>query len=181
LAPGDWSGQASVPANKSLLHGDVQTLYSNHHGWLQAWLRKKLGCAHRAADLAHDTFVRLLARDEPLALDEPRAFLTTVAQRVLFNHWRREQIERAYLEALAHRPEALAASPEERAVLLETLCEIDAQLNGLPIAVKRAFLLAQLDGASHADIATQLKISISTVKRHLVRAGTQCFFALSME
>jgi len=125
--------------------------------------------------------VRLLARDEPLALDEPRAFLTTVAQRVLFNHWRREQIERAYLEALAHRPEALAASPEERAVLLETLCEIDAQLNGLPIAVKRAFLLAQLDGASHADIATQLKISISTVKRHLVRAGTQCFFALSME
>lgn len=168
-----------MPANKSLLHQEMQVLYSNHHGWLHAWLRKKLGCAHRAADLAHDTFVRLLARDEPLGLEEPRAFLTTVAQRVMANYWRREQIERAYLEALALAPEAWAPSPEERAVLLEALCEIDELLDRLPIAVKRAFLLAQLDGLSHAEIAVQLKISIATVKRYLVRAGAQCFFALS--
>ena len=158
----------------------MQALYSDHHGWLHAWLRKKIGCTHRAADLAHDTFLRLLARDEPLALHEPRAFLTTVAQRVMANHWRREQIERAYLEALAHVPEQFAPSPEERALLLEALCEIDGLLERLPAAVKRAFLLAQLDGLSHADIAAQLKISIATVKRHLVRAGAQCFFALSV-
>ena len=77
----------------------------------------------------------------------PRAFLTTVAQRVLSNHWRREQIERAYLDALALRPEAHAPSPEERAVVLETLLEIDRLLDGLPLAAKRAFLLAQLDGS----------------------------------
>ncbi|WP_341316430.1 sigma-70 family RNA polymerase sigma factor [Paraburkholderia sp. IMGN_8] len=168
-----------MAAEKSLSHHEMQVLYSNHHGWLHAWLRKKLGCAHRAADLAHDTFVRLLARDEPLALEEPRAFLTTVAQRVMANYWRREQIERAYLDALALVPEALAPSPEERALLLEALCEIDSLLERLPLAVKRAFLLAQLDGLGHAEIAAQLKISISTVKRHLVRAGAQCFFALS--
>ncbi|MGF6772300.1 RNA polymerase sigma factor (sigma-70 family) [Paraburkholderia sp. GAS199] len=168
-----------MAADKSLLHHDMQVLYSNHHSWLQAWLRKKLGCAHRAADLAHDTFVRLLARDEPLTLDEPRAFLTTVAQRVMANHWRREQIERAYLDAIAHAPEAFAPSPEERALILEALCEIDALLDRLPVAVKRAFLLAQLDGLTHAEIAAQLNISIATVKRHLVRAGAQCFFALS--
>src|SRR5258708_20068807 len=168
-----------MAADKTLLHHEVQTLYSDHHGWLHAWLRKKLGCAHRAADLAHDTFLRLLARDEPLGVEEPRAFLTTVAQRVMANYWRREQIERAYLEALACVPEALAPSPEERALLLETLCEIDGLLERLPVTVKRAFLLlAQLDGLSHAEIAAQLRISISTVKRHLVRAGAQSFFAL---
>ncbi|MDQ3268509.1 MAG: RNA polymerase subunit sigma, partial [Pseudomonadota bacterium] len=80
-----------------VLQQEVHALYSNHHGWLYGWLRKKLGCSHRAADLAHDTFVRLLAREERVAIQEPRAFLTTVAQRVLANHWRREQIERAYL------------------------------------------------------------------------------------
>ncbi len=32
------------------------TLYTDHHGWLQGWLRKKLGDVHQAADLAHDTF-----------------------------------------------------------------------------------------------------------------------------
>jgi RNA polymerase sigma-19 factor, ECF subfamily len=63
-------------------------------------------------------------------------------------------------------------------VLLETSCEIDSLLERLPVAVKRVFLLAQLEGLSHAEIAAQLQISISTVKRHLVRAGAQCFFAL---
>jgi RNA polymerase sigma-19 factor, ECF subfamily len=146
---------------------------------LRTWLRRKLGCAHRAADLAHDTYLRLLARDEPVDAREPRAFLTTVAQRVLYNHWRREQIEQSWLEAIAHLPEPLAPSPEERALILETLHEIDALLDGLPAPVKRAFLLAQLDGATHAQIAKELRISLATVKRYLVRAGEQCFFALS--
>jgi RNA polymerase sigma-19 factor, ECF subfamily len=170
-----------MAADKSLLHQEMHLLYNDHHSWLHAWLRKKLGCAHRAADLAHDTFVRLLAREEPLRLAEPRAFLTTVAQRTLANYWRREQIERAYLEALALVPEAFAPSPEERALLLEALCEIDSLLEKLPLAVKRAFLLAQLDGLSHAQIAEQLNMSIATVKRHLVRAGAQCFFALKAD
>ncbi|MBN3765987.1 sigma-70 family RNA polymerase sigma factor [Burkholderia sp. Ac-20365] len=170
-----------MSADNLSLRLEVGDLYVAHHGWLHAWLRRKLGCAHRAADLAHDTFMRLLARDEPLELLEPRAFLTTVAQRVLANHWRHEQIERAYLEALAQVPESLAPSPEERAVLLETLCEIDALLDGLPVPVKRAFLMSQLDGATHLEIAEALHISIATVKRYLLKAAGQCFFAMRLD
>ncbi|UOD29580.1 sigma-70 family RNA polymerase sigma factor [Massilia violaceinigra] len=168
-------------AAPALLQQQVHQLYSHHHGWLRGWLRNKLGCSQRAADLAHDIFLRLLAREEPVAIDQPRAFLTTVAQRVLANHWRREQIERAYLDALAQVPAALSPSPEERAILLETLVEIDSVLAGLPAQVRRAFLLAQLDGMGQAEIAAELGISLSTVKRHLVRAGAQCYFGLSLD
>ncbi|KMZ13598.1 Sigma factor, ECF subfamily [Candidatus Burkholderia humilis] len=167
-----------MSSEQAVLHREVETLYSAHHTWF-GWLKRKLGCAHRAADLAHDTFLRLLARDEPLDAREPRAYLTTVAQRVLYNHWRLEQIEQAWLDAIAHVPEPLAPSPEERALILETLYEIDALLDGLPAPVKRAFLLAQLDGATHAQIAAELRISIATVKRHLMRTGEQCFFAMA--
>ncbi len=168
-----------MPADDTLPHDTtLRGLYHDHHGWLKGWLHRKTGCSHRAADLAHDTFVRLLERETPRMLASPRAFLTTVAQRVLYNHWRREQIERAYLDALAQQPEALVPSPEERAIVLETLLEIDRCLDGLPSLVKRAFLLAQLDGMTHLEIAAELGISLSTVKRHLVRAGTQCFFTM---
>jgi RNA polymerase sigma factor (sigma-70 family) len=159
------------------LRDQVGSLYSDHHGWLYAWLRARLGCGHRAADLAQDTFMRLLARDEAIAIAEPRAFLTTVARRVLSNHWRREELEKAYLEALALRPEEFAISPEQQALLMETLLEIDQLLNGLPLPVKRAFFHAQLDGMTHPQIAAELGISISTVKRYLVQAGMQCYFA----
>ncbi|MCP6237237.1 RNA polymerase subunit sigma, partial [Klebsiella pneumoniae] len=85
---------------------------SDHHGWLSNWLRRRLGCPQNAADLAQDTFLRLLtAREQPVIL-EPRAFLTTIARRVLANHFRRQEIERAYLEALAAQPEALVPSEE---------------------------------------------------------------------
>lgn len=172
---------AQLAFPRDALHHQVGSLYGDHHGWLYGWLRKKLGCSQRAADLAQDTFVRLLAREESVAIREPRAFLTTVAQRVLANHWRREQIERAYLAALAQGPVVLTPSPEERAMLLETLVEIDRLLDALPQQVRRAFLLAQFDGAGHADIAGVLGISISTVKRHLVRAAGQCYFALAAD
>jgi RNA polymerase sigma-19 factor, ECF subfamily len=158
----------------------VAELYVEHHRWLQGWLRRRLGCTHRAADLAHDTFLRLINREEPVAIQAPRAFLTTVAQRVLANHWRREYLEQAYLEALAQQPEALAPSPEERQIILATLNEIDALLATLPDEVRRAFLRSQLDGRKQGEIAAELGISVTTVKRHLRRAGALCYFALDV-
>ncbi|MES2533549.1 MAG: sigma-70 family RNA polymerase sigma factor [Pseudomonadota bacterium] len=159
------------------VHQEIATLYVDHHGWLNGWLRKRLGNATHAADLAQDTFMRLLTREEPVAAREPRAFLTTVAQRVLFNHYRRQQLEQAYLEALAHAPQAVALSPEARAMLLETLDEIDRLLDGLPAPVRRAFLMAQLEGLKQSEIADALGVSVTTVKRYLVQAGVQCYFA----
>lgn len=50
---------------------DIEVLYSDHHGWLQDWLRRRLGNAFDAADLAHDTFLRVLRNLEPIR--EPRA------------------------------------------------------------------------------------------------------------
>ncbi|WP_022957775.1 sigma-70 family RNA polymerase sigma factor [Spongiibacter tropicus] len=170
-----------MPGTDATITANVRDLYSDHHNWLQRWLGGKLGCSDRAADLMHDTFLRLLTRGEYTPLKQPRAYLQTIAKRVLIDHWRREHIEKAYLEALANRPDEYAPGPEEKHLLLETLVEIDRRLSGLPIVVKRAFLLAQLSGCKQHQIAEELEISLSTVKRHLVRAYTQCYFALDSD
>lgn len=156
----------------------VEVLYNDHHHWLTGWLRRKLGCPESAADLAQDTFIRVLTAREAPTLIEPRAFLTTVAKRVLFNFYRRQDLERAYLDALAQMPEQVAPSEEERAIILQTLLELDQLLDGLPTQVKRTFLLAQLDGLTYAQIGAELGISIATVKRHLNKAALRCYFAL---
>ena len=156
----------------------VEVLYNDHHHWLTGWLRRKLGCPESAADLAQDTFIRVLTAREPPTLIEPRAFLTTVAKRVLFNFYRRQDLERAYLDALAQMPEHVAPSEEERAIILQTLVELDQLLDGLPSPVKRAFLLAQLEGLSYAEIAARLNVSAGSVKQYLTRANRQVFFSL---
>ncbi|MBW7902461.1 MAG: sigma-70 family RNA polymerase sigma factor [Rhodocyclaceae bacterium] len=152
----------------------VAALYADHHNWLHAWLRRKLGCTHRAADLAHDTFLRILKGGELPEIREPRAYLTTVAKGVLVNWYQRQALEQAYLEALASLPEAVAPSEEERYLILEALQELDALLNALPPLVKRSFLLAQVGELRYEDIAAQLGISLSTVKRYMRQAFRHC-------
>ncbi|HCK4985459.1 TPA: sigma-70 family RNA polymerase sigma factor [Pseudomonas aeruginosa] len=154
----------------------LHTLYSDHH-WLTGWLRRRLGCPQNAADLAQDTFVKVLVSRQAARIDEPRAFLTTIARRVLCNHYRRQDVERAYLEALASLPEREVPSEETRAIVLETLVELDRLLDGLPPLAKETFLLAQLDGLGYAEIATQLGISLSSVKRYMLKAAQRCYFA----
>ncbi|MCY1269859.1 putative RNA polymerase sigma factor FecI [compost metagenome] len=155
----------------------LQRLYRDNHGWLRGWLWRKLGCPDSAADLAQDTFLRILSARETPIIREPRAFLTTIAKRVLANHYRRQDIERAYLEALASLPVDAAPSEESRAIILETLLELDRLLDGLPRLARQAFLLVQLDGLTYPEVAAQLGISLSSVKRYLARAAQQCYFA----
>lgn len=156
---------------------DVATLYGAHHPWLLGWLRRRLGGAEHAADLAQDTFVRILVaqkRPQAEAIQEPRAYLTTIARNLLITHVQRHALERAWLEAIALLPEPMAPSPEERLQLLETLYQIDAVLDGLPTKAREAFLLAQLDGLTYAQVAERLNVSDRTVKRYMAQAFERC-------
>lgn len=167
--------------NIVLASGDaVHLLYRAHHGWLHGWLRAKLGNSFDAADLAQDTFVRVLRhRHELDALREPRAYLTTIAKRLLLNHHRRRSVEQAYMEALALMPEALAPSAEQRLIILETLQEIDEMLAGLALPARQAFLMAQLEGLSHGEIAGRLNVSLRTVHRYIAKGLEQCIMAVT--
>ncbi|MGY8811320.1 MAG: sigma-70 family RNA polymerase sigma factor [Pseudomonadales bacterium] len=154
---------------------NVAALYSEHHGWLFAWLRRKLGCSEQAADMAQDTFVRVLVRDEPVSNHAPKAFLSTIARGLVIDHWRRSALEKAYLDALAQIPEQFYPSAEEHHQTLQTLEQIAALLDGLKAKVRTAFLLYQLGGMTHAQIAKQLGVSSRTVERHVADALFHCY------
>ena len=76
-----------MPPADASLHDAVSHLYQDHHGWLQGWLRRRLGCAENAADLAQDTFARLLASRRVLDARETHAHLTPAAKGPR-PHWR---------------------------------------------------------------------------------------------
>ena len=152
----------------------VHALYHDHHGWLSGWLRRKLGCTHQAADLAQDVFVRIMSAPMQQAIREPRAYLTKVAHGLVVNHWRRREIEQAYLDALMQLPEAMVPSVEQRLLVLETLFEIEHMLSVLPTKVRQAFLLSQMDGMKYADIANELMVSERMVKKYMAQAMLAC-------
>jgi RNA polymerase sigma factor (sigma-70 family) len=170
-------GRSEVSTLDASLQKDIDTLYSAHHSWLYTWLCGKLGNAGDAADLAHDTFLRLMTSRRMPTSDEgaPRAFLTHVAKALMIDHWRRQTVESAFLETIAHLPESDVPSPEVRMLVLEALHRIDAMLRSLSRKTREIFLLAQLDGLLYQEIADRCDISLATVKRHMRQAFVACF------
>ncbi|MDR0226832.1 MAG: sigma-70 family RNA polymerase sigma factor [Burkholderiaceae bacterium] len=153
----------------------VHTLYVEHHGWLQSWLRHKLGNVFEASDIAHDTFVNVITSGMAGRIEQPRPFLATVARHLVIRQHRRRLLERAYLDTLALLPPDLAPSPEERLMALQSLQALDQALDALAPKVREAFLLAHLEGLSYADIAARLGVSMTSVKRYLAQGYERCF------
>ena len=156
----------------------LHDLYQDHHGWLLSWLHRRLGGSDHAADLAQDTFVRVLRTPSQQPVREPHAYLATIARALIVDHFRRRELEQTYLQALAHLPEAETPSPEHSVLILETLRLVDAALDTLPVQARQTFLLSQLDGMRYAQIADRFGVSLTTVKRHMLRAFRACLAAV---
>jgi RNA polymerase sigma-70 factor (ECF subfamily) len=58
---------------------------------------------------------------------------------------------------------------------LQSLERIAQLLDGLKPAVRDAFLLYQLGGLNHAQVAQQLGVSSRTVERHVANALLHCY------
>ncbi len=145
-------------------------LYVDHHHWLYRWLSKKLGCIHHAADIAHDTYMRILVTGKVPQAEQSRGYLTQIAKGKVIDHWRRKDVEQAYLAALANIPETLVPSLESQAIVMATLMELDTLLHQVPEKPRQALLMSRLDGLSYAEIAQRLNVSISSVEKYIARA-----------
>jgi RNA polymerase sigma-70 factor (ECF subfamily) len=153
----------------------IAALYSNHHGWLTRWLGTRLACSEQAADIAQETYLRILTAPRYMAPEQPRAFLVTIAKGLLVDYFRRSALERAYLDVLALQPEAEQPSPEYQVATLQLLVEIDRLLDGLSRNARVAFLLDRIDGVPQEQIAAQLGVSTRRVRQYLTQALRHCY------
>jgi RNA polymerase sigma-19 factor, ECF subfamily len=160
-------------ANSSEL--PISIVYKSHHTWLFSWLNKKLGCPHNAADIAQDTFLRLLLKHEALQdLSTPRIFLIRIAKGLIIDQWRKQVLEQRYLEALSASGDEFYASQEVQAIVIETLLRIDAMLNRLNPKAKQAFLLSQIHGFNYKEIADIVGVSERMIKKYMATSMMHC-------
>lgn len=157
---------------------NVETLYSDHHVWLQSWLRRRLGNAADAADLAHDAFLRLLTVPRSFgSAPEARVYLRTMAGGLCVDLWRRRQIEQAWLDTLAAMPEAHVPSAEHQAMVLEALQAIDRMLCKVPVKAAHAFVMAVGCDMTDKEVAEELGVSTRMVRKYVAQVMLHCLRA----
>ncbi|MHC8365684.1 sigma-70 family RNA polymerase sigma factor [Pseudomonas sp. ZT5P21] len=155
-------------------HNDVGGLFRAHYPWLCARLRRHLGGSPSVEDIAAETFVQLLEAPGLTPIREPRALLTTIARRLIYQLWRRRDLERQHLDQLQHLDQPQASSPEELLQWTQALHGFDRTLQRLPGKVRATFLLSRIDGLTYPQIAAELGISQRSVSVYMTRSQALC-------
>ncbi|HEY7370723.1 MAG TPA: sigma-70 family RNA polymerase sigma factor [Polyangia bacterium] len=132
--------------------------------------RRTLGSESEAEDIAQEVFQRVFARAKTLRKpDRLRSFIYSFALRVLKTELRRRKA-RAWLSF--HRPETLVdvGTEDTDVVARDLLRRFYELLDRLAPRHRLVFVLRQLESMTVEEVAAQMELSISTVKRLLTRA-----------
>ena len=126
------------------------------------------------ADLRQDIYVQVYEAARKALPESPKAFLFASARHLLIRRMRREQI--IPIEAVSDF-DALGAAidapgPENNAIARDELRRLQAAVDRLPPRTREAFVLRQVDGLSHREIAQRMGVTERTVKYHLAEAGS---------
>jgi RNA polymerase sigma factor (sigma-70 family) len=152
----------------------VGGLFRAHYPWLCTRLRQYMGASPSVEDIAAETFTQLLESPGLTPIREPRALLTTIAQRLVYQLWRRRDLERQHRDQSQGFDSLQAKSPEELTQLTQALHGLDRTLERLPGKVRATFLLSRVDGLTYPQIAAELGISQRSVSDYMTRSKALC-------
>ena len=144
-------------------HGYVREVYDASYGRLVAQLLAMTGDRDLAEECVQEAFVKAIGQGPRFAaLDNPEAWLRTVALNQLRNRWRRTKL----WTALAPR---LRAEPTSRPPLSPDHVAIVEGLRLLPQELREVVVLHHIADLPVAAVAQALGVPEGTVKTRLTR------------
>ncbi|SDZ49362.1 RNA polymerase sigma-70 factor, ECF subfamily [Pseudomonas sp. NFIX28] len=150
--------------------------FQEHYDDLLKFLTRRMSDRQRAADVAQETYLKLLKVDQALAVHNDRSFIFRVAGNLAIDTLRREQRLAANLSDGQDHAEAIDPAPAPEAALLATerLSLLDEALQQLSENARQALLLNRIDGLTQAQIAVRLGVSESMVAKYIGQALRHC-------
>lgn len=147
---------------------------------LLRFLTGRLKCREAAADLTHETCLRLhrFCRDNPP--DNARAMAFHIAVNLAIDYQRKAAVRQRFGAAVEIDTlhDTLAGDesvgPERIVMSGQRLKHVRQALDELPGNCRTAFLLHSLEGLGYSEIALRMGISKSMVGKHIARAMLHC-------
>jgi RNA polymerase sigma factor (sigma-70 family) len=151
----------------------VALLFEKYRSALLRHVGRFTSSREDAADLVHDTYIRVMHRISLSRLDAAaRAYLFQTATNLARDHRRRQRF-RAHERLDEAAEEGLIspdASPEETLAADQVNDLLMECLRAMPDEVRSVFVLARSHGMSYPEIARHLAIGRRTVERRMAQA-----------
>jgi RNA polymerase sigma-70 factor (ECF subfamily) len=174
LVAGDMESTADAELVSRWRAGDQQArdaLMERHYTRIRRFFDVKVPAA--AADLAQQTFVACIESKDKLEKRESfRAYLFGIARNQLLRHLRASARDASRIESYetapgdAPTPSAVVAREQEQWIVLRAM-------ESLPTDLRIALELHYWEAMTSAEIATVLRVPVSTITTRLSRARTR--------
>ncbi|MGN6420483.1 MAG: sigma-70 family RNA polymerase sigma factor, partial [Pseudobacter sp.] len=124
-----------------------------------------------AEEIIQETFLRVwINRDQLPGIDHPRAWIFSIASNICFNHLRSQLRKEKHLRILAGSAAESQAEIPVLTELKEMRSAIHDAVDHLSGQRRLIWLLYREQGLKQSEIASQLNISVSTVKNTIAQS-----------
>lgn len=142
-----------------------------HEPGLRSWLARKRYAGIDVDDVIQETYTVLAAREHVGDIQNPRAYIFQVAHSIIVRHVRRAKVVsiQAIEEMGGFDPIDGAASLEQSLIDRDELRRLAEAIAAMPGQTRQAFILRRVHGHTQREIAHQMRLSESTVEKHIAR------------
>lgn len=151
--------------------GAMEALFRRYRMWLTAKLGYRYG-RENAEDLVQETFLRMTRAGAGATARHPRALMMQIARNVAIDRFRRSKRETDASTFVADVEVFSEAPSQQQAVLIKQI------VLALPPKLRDVFVLSQLEGLTHQEIARLRGISVKTVEWRMRKAFAKCAAAM---
>ena len=162
----------------------LQQEFLHRYEAIVSFLRRRLGNAEDAREVAHDAWLRLAeagsARLDAPEVDDARAYVYSIAANLGLDRQRRSQWLQQHLRQAGTLATGAAQVPDVADSLMyrQALDALDLALTALPARSREVFIAHCVHDEKQANIAQRLGVSLNTVERDLISAGERIDAAL---
>lgn len=143
----------------------------------------RIKCPETAADLTHETYLRLDRRVKENPPDNARALAFRIALNLAIDYQRKVAVRNRYAADMSFESAIETAAnhttePERTLIAQQRLTILQKTLNEMPVNCRTAFYMHSIEGLTYSEIAARMGLSKSTVNKLLSEAMTYCTLAL---
>lgn len=151
---------------------------AEHRDELLDYLRKRLGHRETAADLAQETFFRMMKYRDAADIEDRRLMLFRIANNLITEYHRTSQRHHASDHFPFDEMRPLQAEQPSVEAIVDSRKAIDILLKrtivDLPPKCRLAFMLSRFDGLNYSQIADRMGVSVKMVEKHITKALLAC-------
>lgn len=162
----------------------LRDIYLQHREELCCHIVKKCGVKFsEAEDIVHSAFTRFIGMESPATVENPRAFLYTTSYNIAVDLKRHQQVQHRHSQAVVNNDAEIveALGPEREVEGKQRLGIISRALWGMPKKRRQLLMMSRFDGLSYAEIARQVGLSETVVRKHISNALADCHKALQAQ